>query len=94
MAIDERQRHELYRQLEATIGEQHAETLMSMLPPVGWADVATKQDVVALERVVTMKIESEVNRLEARIQEAMRHQVWAIIGVILVSTLASIWLGH
>jgi hypothetical protein len=90
MAIDERQRHELYRQLEATIGGDHADTLMSMLPPVGWADVATKQDL----RVIELKIESEVNRLEARIQEAMRHQVWAIIGVILVSTLASIWLGR
>jgi hypothetical protein len=94
MAIDERQRHELSQQLEATIGEASAETLMSMLPPVGWADVATKQDVAVLERVLTMKVESEVNRLEAKMHEAMRHQLWAIVGVMLVSLLVSAWLGH
>jgi hypothetical protein len=90
MAIDERQRHELYQQLEATIGEAHADALMSMLPPVGWADVATKQDLEKLE----LRMDSAMHRLEARLQEAMRHQVWAIIGVILVSTLASIWFGR
>lgn len=90
MAIDERQRHELYQQLEGTIGGEHADTLMSMLPPVGWADVATKQDL----RVLELKIESEVNRLEAKMQEAMRHQLWAIVGVMLVSLLVSAWLGR
>jgi hypothetical protein len=90
MAIDERQRHGLYQKLEATIGDEHADTLMSMLPPVGWADVATKQDLEKLE----LRIEASMARLEARIQEAMRHQAWAIVGVILVSTLASLWLGR
>jgi hypothetical protein len=39
--IDERARHELYRAVEELLGTKTADTLMSLLPPVGWADVAT-----------------------------------------------------
>ena len=90
MAIDERQRHELYRKLEDTIGDDHADALMSMLPPVGWADVATKQDLEKLE----LRIESGMHRLEAKLQEAMRHQLWATVGVMLVTVIASLWVGR
>ena len=49
MVIDERNRHELYQRLGQTIGEEATATLMSYLPPVGWADVATKADLLNLE---------------------------------------------
>ncbi|MGH9269248.1 MAG: hypothetical protein ACRD0D_13875 [Acidimicrobiales bacterium] len=45
MAIDERSRHELHLQLEQVLGPEAATTLMEHLPPVGWADVATKRDL-------------------------------------------------
>lgn len=45
MAIDERSRHELYVRLEGVLGPEAATTLMEHLPPVGWADVATKRDL-------------------------------------------------
>jgi len=45
MAIDERARHQLFRRLEEVLGPEEAEVLMQHLPPVGWADVATKQDL-------------------------------------------------
>jgi hypothetical protein len=35
--------------LEETMGSDRAETMTSLLPPVGWADVATKQDLAHLE---------------------------------------------
>ena len=44
MVLDERARHELFLRLEAALGPESAETLMEMMPPVGWADVATKRD--------------------------------------------------
>lgn len=31
------------------IGEEPADTLVAYLPPVGWADVATKQDLAMVE---------------------------------------------
>jgi hypothetical protein len=45
-------RHRLYEKIKEQWGEQNADELMSYLPPVGWADVATKQDLDAL-RVAT-----------------------------------------
>jgi hypothetical protein len=52
MAVTEKHRHELFNEVERLLGPQHAETLMELLPPVGWADVATKHDLDGL-RVAT-----------------------------------------
>ncbi|MGH9154511.1 MAG: hypothetical protein ACRD1K_01335 [Acidimicrobiales bacterium] len=49
MVVDERSRHELYQRLESTIGADAAGTLMAHLPPVGWADVATKADLAQMQ---------------------------------------------
>ena len=45
MTITDADRHRLYDALVATLGEQEAAILMEHLPPVGWADVATKTDL-------------------------------------------------
>ena len=45
MAIDERNRHALYLRLESVLGADEAGTLMEHLPPLGWADMATRGDV-------------------------------------------------
>lgn len=45
MAIDERRRHAMYLFFEDLAGAEVATTLMQHLPPVGWADVATRHDV-------------------------------------------------
>ena len=47
MAITEESRHRMYQRLEAVLGPDEAATLMEHLPPVGWADVATKRDLDA-----------------------------------------------
>lgn len=67
MAVDERARHRLYEKLESVLGPEEATILMEHLPPVGWADVATKQDLEALK---------EVNRLE---HEALKHEIIATV---------------
>ncbi len=50
MSIDERARHELHAGLDELLGPERAGTLMGYLPPVGWADVATRRDLDALEQ--------------------------------------------
>jgi signal-transduction protein with cAMP-binding, CBS, and nucleotidyltransferase domain len=55
MPVDERSRHALYLRLEQVLGHEEATTLMESLPPVGWAEVASKEDVERL---------AEINRKE------------------------------
>ena len=70
MVLDERSRHHLYLQLEAALGPEAAATLMEHLPPVGWADVATKRDVDALG-----------NQLRAEFHKETKGLLTAIVGV-------------
>ena len=55
-----------------------------------------KGTITARELVIlkSAKIEGEVHRLEAKLQEALRHQLWATVGVMLVSVLAALFLGR
>ena len=64
MVLDERSRHELYLRLEEVLGPEAATTLMEHLPPVGWADVATKRDLDALERRLELRFGSIDQRFE------------------------------
>jgi exonuclease VII large subunit len=45
MPVTEESRHRLHQKLDQTIGPEEATTLMEHLPPTGWADIATKQDL-------------------------------------------------
>ena len=46
--VSDQDRRELYEALERGLGGGPAATLMELLPPVGWADVARQSDLVAL----------------------------------------------
>ena len=48
MSISEADRHQLIRLLSEAITPKGAALLMEHLPPVGWADVATKRDLDVL----------------------------------------------
>ena len=49
MAVDERGRLQLADAAKRAFGEDAGITLMELLPPVGWADVATKHDLARLD---------------------------------------------
>jgi hypothetical protein len=59
MTVTEESRHRLHQALDRTIGEEEATTLMEHLPPVGWADVATKTDLAHLREHVDQRFELE-----------------------------------
>ena len=90
MAIDERRRLELADAVKRTLGDEAGLTLMEMLPPVGWADVATRQDVLLTRTDLTREIEtlrSEMNlkfdSLESKLMGAfhkeMTAQTWRLV---------------
>jgi hypothetical protein len=54
MTIDEQARHQLFERLDEVLGRDHSATLMSCLPPAGWAEVATKQDVGAVRNELAL----------------------------------------
>lgn len=49
MAVTERQRHELFKWFEEQMGEERASTMIELMPPTGFAELATKQDLAELE---------------------------------------------
>ena len=77
MATDERARVALYERLDETLGRGAADTLMGYLPPVGWADVATKQDLAILESRMDARfaqVDARFFEMEARFERAIRLQ--------------------
>lgn len=68
MAITDRQRTELHKACEEAMGPGPADTLMASLPPVGWADVATKHDLAELERRIDLRFEGLEERLDLRFE--------------------------
>ena len=64
MAVNERDRHQLYETARRELGDAEADYLMAALPPVGWADIATKHDLHELEG----RIDGRIDALEARIE--------------------------
>ena len=76
MALSETRRHELHEWVRTTASEEVAETLMDLLPPVGWADVATKRDLDHLRTEIRLELSEGLRGIE----QAMRTQLYWFIG--------------
>jgi hypothetical protein len=82
MALDERARHELFLRLEQALGPESAETLMELLPPVGWADVATKRDLDALENKLLAAFRGELLAQSNAISSQMKTLILVNVGTV------------
>jgi hypothetical protein len=91
MAITPNERRELRKGAEEVFGTDGAETLMELLPPIGWADFATKHDLEALRVATKQDLETlregtardiEICRLamEARLERGLREQLVTFLG--------------
>jgi hypothetical protein len=67
MAVSEYERTQLFNRFEEHMGTERATTMMNLLPPVGWGDVATRRDLEQLEERLDHKIQSVGDRLGSRI---------------------------
>ncbi len=63
--IDEKVRWALMRRLIEVLGEEEAETLMDSLPPVVWSQLATKDDLGALEKRLMFAMDSRFTEFKS-----------------------------
>ncbi len=83
MSVDERRRLQLADAAKRSLGDDAGITLMELLPPVGWADVATKQDLALLEARIDA-------RFERQFRQILQTVLPVLIGGFFVSTGATI----
>ena len=73
MSITNEDRYDLQQRANEVLGRKEGTTLMELLPPVGWADVATKRDIDALdpkfERIDDQfeRVDDQFRRIDERI---------------------------
>jgi len=81
MAVDERGRLQLAEAAKRAFGDEAGITLMELLPPVGWADVATKHDLDRLDQRMD-RLEQRMDRFEVKLDDVAREiraQTWKLM---------------
>ena len=72
MTSTDNDRRILHSALEAACGPRPAEILMEHLPPAGWRDLVTKDDLVLARSGIQLEIEklrTELGSLQARFKK-------------------------
>ena len=69
MSITEASRFQLRTAIGQILSEEAADTLMELLPPVGWADVATKTDLQHLRD----ELKGDINSLRVATKTDLQH---------------------
>jgi hypothetical protein len=95
MSVSEYERTQLFRWFEEHMGKERASTMMALVPPLGWGDVATRRDLELLEarldrRIDAMATKQDLAELRADLQRtfvtwmfASQATVVAAVGVLL-----------
>ena len=68
--VSDQDRRELYDVLERRLGQGPAATMMELLPPVGWADVARQSDLVAIRGEMS-ELRGEISELRGELKGDM-----------------------
>ena len=69
MAATQAQRAALYASLVDSMGEEAADTLMNQLPPSGWDQMATKEDLAGVELRLQAAFTAAIAQINAKFAE-------------------------
>jgi hypothetical protein len=72
--VSDRDRRELFEALNLGLGEGPATTLMELLPPIGWADVARQSDIAGL-RAEMAQLRTELKGEMAELRTELRGEM-------------------
>jgi hypothetical protein len=70
MSVTEFARHQLFSWFEEHMGQERATTMMNLLPPTGWGDVATRRDLHVLENhidALEVKLNARIDTLDSNL---------------------------
>ena len=83
MSITEASRFQLRTAIGHILSEEAADTLMELLPPVGWADVSTKTDLQHLRAELKADIQALQLSFETTLEKRLHEQTkWFITTMI------------
>ena len=92
MSVTEFERNQLFAWFEEHMGKERAATMMSLLPPVGWADVATKRDLeVMAERIgaridlIDASVKADLHELRSDLQRTFVTWIFAAQGAVIAT---------
>lgn len=74
MSITEASRFQLRTAIGQILSEEAADTLMELLPPVGWADVSTKTDLQHLRAELKADIQALQLSFETTLEKRLHEQ--------------------
>lgn len=80
MSVSESARHQMFNRFEEVVGAVTTETLMGLLPPVGWADVVTKQDLAQMEARLDTRFDAIDLKIASAIDRAIAGQMRLFVG--------------
>jgi hypothetical protein len=85
--VSDQDRRQLFDALERRLGPGPASTMMELLPPVGWADVARQGDLVAVRGEIA-ELRGEIAELRGDIAE-VRGEMKAQLPRLITANIAS-----
>ena len=65
MEVTEYDRHQLFVWFEERMGPERAATMMNLIPPIGWFELASKHDLVELEGRLDARLDGKLAQLES-----------------------------
>lgn len=80
--LDERARNRMHNRLREVMGDDVADTMIDSLPPTGWHELATKQDLQLLEQSLIAAFRGELTgALTTAITSQSRSITFQVVGL-------------